>query len=258
MSITMLIQEHDEQNAIYQRNKAELFTQPDITNPNWIVLAGDRLDLLVQSLTSFCGEIVSSLSSYVETVDGLVSLFDDVILECSLLLNRREEIEEKILDLVKTAIVAPTLEDGRDRGGEHIVTVLIDGLLMSDVPLILRSTTMTAAIIDDTNPLRLGLTYYRIFCEKYPEVADSPALEYLKTEEEAHFLLLSGQNAAAAEAINRLFDSPVKSPEAYLLIALNSFYSGLDKDAIRSLEIGLEAFPGNLRLISARDGLLGD
>lgn len=257
MNITQLIQEHESQNAVYLNGKTELPAQPDPTDPTWVNLAEERLDALMKQLSSITDEELTDADSYVQNVDALVSLFDDVILECVLLTKKRAAVEEMILNHIKTAISEPTKNDKRNREDEHVVSNLIDGLVMSELPLVLRSTTMTSALLHDTNPLRLGLTYFRIFCNKYPNIADMSALNYLNDEEEAHRFLLSGQNGRAAEFVAKLFDSAVKSPEKYLLMALNSFYSGFENDAVRALELGLEAFPGNLRLSDAKEGLLG-
>ena len=256
MNIAQLLKEHDAQNAVYQTGRADLPAQPDTSDPKWIALAETRLDALLSSLSSIPNESLLTADPYIDAVDTLVSFFDDVVLECALLVKRREEVEEKLLTLLKLAISKPTDEDRRDRKDEHVVSNFIDGLIMNEVPLVLRSNSMTAALLDDTNPLRLGLTYYKSFCNKYTDFADKPALSYLETEEEVRFLLLSGQNSQAAELVAKLFESAVKTPEKFLLMALNSFYSGFAEDAVRSLEIGLEAFPGDIRLAGAKEGLL--
>ena len=255
MDIKGLLAEHDKQNEVYLSQKAEIVEDLDITNLTWLGIAEERIDSLLQSLSVITNADLLNHESYVEAVDGLVSLFDDVVLECALIVKRREVVEEKILTLVKVAIAKVTDENARDRTQEHIVASLIDGLVLTEVPLVLRSSTITAALLHDTNPLRLGITFYRIFCDKYPEQSDNAARKYIDSEEEARTFMLTGNSNEATAIIAELFNSPIKTPEKYLLLSMSSFFSGLNEDAIRAIEMGIEVFPTCSRLINAKTAL---
>jgi len=259
MNINELKQNHDSTNEEYISAKFKLVSgvaKPDMEK--WAQLADNRIDELNKTLALITDTDIMAMPSYVEVVDLFVSFFDDVILECALLTKRRAEIEKKILDLCKEALGTPTADATRDRDGEHITCSLIDALVFVEAPLPARASSLTAALMHDTNPLRLGFTLYKIFCDKYPNDINGGALQYLTAEEEVRLSLITSQNdAETADKLDALFKVPINNPERYILMSLYSFYNGFPKDASRALEIGLKAFPGNERLLGAQAGLAG-
>ncbi|MCL2839237.1 MAG: hypothetical protein FWE05_00560 [Defluviitaleaceae bacterium] len=251
MNIANMQMSHDVQNEVYVSAKAanESDTAPLKTAAN------DRLNELFKVLTPITGEMINAMHSYVEVVDLFVSFFDDVILECALLTDRRAEVEKTLLDLCKEALGKPTEEKARDAKAEHIVATFIDALIIHEAPLDARSRSLAVGLLDNTNPLRLGLTLYKIFCEKYPNNVDKNIYNYFKLEEETRLALITGDTVKATENIGKLFETPINDPEKYLLMSLNSFSNNLIDDAKRVIDIGLKTYPNNKRLQNARDGL---
>ncbi|MCL2216565.1 MAG: hypothetical protein FWB91_06035 [Defluviitaleaceae bacterium] len=249
MNIAGLQMSHDVQNEVYVSAKANALDLKKIAN--------DRLDEMFKALASVTPKDIDAMPSYVEVVDLFVSFFDDVVIECALLTGRRAETEKNLLNLCKEALGKPSELKTRDSKKEHIVATFIDSLILHEAPLAVRAAGLSATLIDATNPLRLGLTFYKIFCEKYPGEVDARLLQYFKLEEEARMALVTNNAAIATDKIAKLFELPINEPEKYLLMSLNSFYNGLTDDARRVLDIGLSAFPGNQRLQSAKDALAG-
>jgi hypothetical protein len=198
-------------------------------------------------------EIKVPKTKYVETVDTFVSFFDDVVYECVVLTNRRGEIESAIIELCKKALEKPTADGKRDTKNEHVTAKLVDCL--NSAPSADISKEITAVMLDETNPLRLGLTFYFDFCKKNHLITDTVSLNYLKTETEVREGLILGNDHKSYDGLEKLLASPIDCPEKYLLISLNSFYHGFDKDAVNALDIGLAKYPGNERLLSAKSAL---
>ncbi|MCL1884589.1 MAG: hypothetical protein FWF81_12670 [Defluviitaleaceae bacterium] len=249
--IKELQQQHDKQNEEYVTAKAKLFAEKKEGELNNI--ANARLDKLSEVLNT-----VSDLDKdpYVETLDLFVSFFDDVILECVVLTNRREVIENKIIDIAKEIISHPTKNKSRNTKEEHVTAIIVDSL-NSKKSTSAISKEMANALLDETNPMRLGLSLYVNFCEKNPKAAVADALDYLQTENSVRTHLISGNDSETFAALEKLIASPIKCPEKYLLTALNSFYHGFDNDAKRALDIGLHSFPNNERLLSAKKAIGG-
>ncbi|MCL2199894.1 MAG: hypothetical protein FWB80_13330 [Defluviitaleaceae bacterium] len=238
-----LHENHDKQNEEYISAKAELFTKkPGKVTNELNSLANDRLNKLSDVIAS-----VKFTGDYVEALDTCVSFFDDVVLECAEITNRRTEIEHKIIELCRTALSKAKKRNDKQ---EHVTAKLIDGL--NAKPSQEAAKTIAAAVMDITNPLRLGYTQYADFCEKNPLTIDKPTFDYLKTEVAVRANLINGNDRDAFEALEKLLISKIETPEKYLLASLNSYYHGLEKDAKRALEIGLAKFPNNERLISAK------
>lgn len=257
MNIDKLHQEHDKQNENYLDAKAALFSKGngEADAGKWKTLANKRLDSLVSLLSGITNEDIAAASSYISATDCLVSFFDDIVLECTLLTDRRNEIEGKLLDLVKEALGTPMEQNTRDMEAEHVACSFIEGLVMHEAPLDSRYSTMTSALMHDTNPLRLGLTFYKIFCEKYPDTVDEALMEHLHLEENVRIMLMNGNMSQVLDEVTKLFATPYNNPEKFLLLSLASFGSGLTDDAIRTLEIGLGSFPDSERLKSALESL---
>jgi hypothetical protein len=248
-----LHQMQDKFNEIYATSKADIFTEEMFTkgseaNTKWLALAATRIANLNETLSSVTDAELSA-PSYVETVDILVSLFDDVILECAELTGKRTEIENTLAQLVNKATANAT----RDAAAEHVFTQFVDALNSPASGEI--SSQMAATLLHDTNPLRLGFSLYEKFCAENPLFTDVAPLDYLKIEATVRRGLITGDNAATLTALEKLLNTNISTPEKYLLASLNSFYNGFEADAIRALEIGLNAFPGNERLTSAKGAL---
>lgn len=234
---------HDIQNTSYITAKAELFAKNDTSGLT--ALANYRLNKLVDAMAN-----LTLTGDYVEAVDTCVSFFDDVILECAELTNRRVEIEHKIIELCKSELAKAT---ERNAAAEHVTSKLIDGL--NAKPSAEAAKIIEAAILDDTNPLRLGFTYYAEFCAKFPSFGDANVFEYVTTEVTARAGLIMGNDQEAFNALEHLLKSPIETPEKYLLASLNSYYHGFEKDAINALSIGLARFPNNERLMASKAAL---
>ncbi|MCL2577512.1 MAG: hypothetical protein FWE27_05620 [Defluviitaleaceae bacterium] len=248
MNITQLQQEHDKQNENYVSEKAKIFSGIRVSKAKLETNANARLDKLCEALAG-----ISEISgSYIEAVDLFVSFFDDVILEC-IYASRRAEIEEKIFALCKKALEKPNSDGNRNANDEHITAKLIDCL--NTEPSAIVSRKMAAALLDNTNPLRLGLSFYENFCEKNPVFTDVVALDYLKVETAVREALIKNTNPGDIPPIEKLLASPFDCPEKYLLTALNFFYHGYKDDALNALNIGLNKFPANERLTNAKDAL---
>jgi len=247
MSILNLQKEHDAQNDAYIVAKEELFSGDESAQEAKLAsLANGRLNVLnisLEGISDFSGEFVANL-------DGLVSLFDDVILECADLTNRRKEIEANIMEMCKRAVDAA---EQRDEANEHATAKLIDSLLATASKEGVEK--MESALLDATNPLRLGFTLYEAYCKKNFGLANAESMAYLQNEAAARVALAKGDDSAAFAAIEKLMTSKVDTPEKYLLVSLNSFYHGFEEDAVRALDIGLAKFPENERLSSARNAL---
>jgi hypothetical protein len=243
---------HDRQNTDYVSAKAELFQRKPKETAELDALANDRLDKLCEVISQI-SDAQAEAAPYVETLDLFVSFFDDVILECAELTDRREEIEEKIIALCKKALTKPTAASKRDPQNEHVTAKVID--CMNTQPTAEISQLMAMSVLDNTNPLRLGFFAYKNFCEQNPDLAAEKALDYMNTEAAVRTGLIKGNDQLAYDALEKLLKLPFDCPEKYLLASLNSFYHGFDKDARRALEIGLQAFPGNERLLSAKGAL---
>lgn len=242
-----LLQEHDKQNEAYVSGKAATFSAGTGANKAKLAsLANDRLNKLSGMIES----VSDDGGDYVETLDTIVSLFDDVVLECAEITGRRDEIEGKIIELCKKIVA----NGKRDPENEHVTAKLIDAL--GAPPSKEISEKMAAALLDNSNPLRLGLSLYKNFCEKNSALADEASLDYLKTEAQARAGLINDDTAMALSALEKLNVSEINTPEKYLLISLNSFYHGFGADAARAIEIGLENFPGDERLLSAKGALV--
>ncbi|MCL1862708.1 MAG: hypothetical protein FWF78_03980 [Defluviitaleaceae bacterium] len=241
--MTNLHESHDKQNEAYMSAKAELFSKKPKDNAAQLnSLANDRLNKLSDVIAS-----VTFTGDYVEAIDTCVSFFDDVVLECAELTNRRVEIEHKIIELCKTSLLKATKRNDKD---EHVTAKLIDAI--NAPPTQDTSKAIAAAILDNTNPLRLGFTHYAEFCEKNPTIVDMQTFDYIKTEVSVRENLIKGNDNDAFNALEKLLKSQIDTPEKYLLASLNSYYHGFEKDALRALEIGLEKFPDNERLVSAK------
>ena len=141
----------------------------------------------------------------------------------------------------------------RNEKTEHVTAKFID--FLGAEPSSEASREMAAALLDATNPLRLGLTLYVNFCEQNSQFAETESLNYLKTETKVREGLVNGSDTEVLEGLEKLLSSPIDNPEKYLLLSLNSFYHGLENDAANVLQIGLQKFPGNERLNSAKDAL---
>ncbi|MCL2050044.1 MAG: hypothetical protein FWG87_15090 [Defluviitaleaceae bacterium] len=237
---------HDKHNAEYISAKAELFkTKP--SDEALRAVASGRLD----QLTEMLGAVEIADTGYVQSIDTLVSFFDDIVCECAIATDRRAEIEEKILALCKTALDKST--EKRDKKNEHVTAALLDSLTLA--PSAEASAAISAALLDSTNPLRLGLTRYIAFCEQNPNLADPKSLDYLKTEAAIRESLFFGNDKATSAAVERLLTSPIDCPEKYLLVSLTMYYYGYEADAKAVLERGLGIFPKNERLVSAKNSL---
>jgi hypothetical protein len=248
--MTNLIEIHDRQNEEYISAKTRLYeASKQSLNAELKSIANDRLNKLSETIA----EIKVKGTKYVETVDTFVSLFDDVINECVILTNRRAEIEEKIIEICKQAIQKSTAK--RNAKNEHVTARFIDCL--DAEPSAEISREMAAALLDVTNPLRLGLSLYVDFCEKNSQFAEIESLDYLKTETKIREGLVNGSDEDVLKGFEKLLLSPIDCPEKYLLLSLNSFYHGFESDAANVLKIGLHKFPDNERLLSARDELGG-
>jgi len=247
MNIQELQQRHDLENEMYTMAKAKLFTEGGGAKAEWKQLANQRLDKLVEMLKS-----VEISGSYVTAIDLFVSFFDDVIVECSVCTSRRADIEKKIIALCKKALKNQPLRNVTD---EHVTAVFIDSAnaeASAD-----SSKKMAQMLLDNTNPLRLGLTIYKSFCKKNPDFADKDALAYLEAEEAVRKCLIMGDDTKVVPHMEKMLQSPFDCPEKYLLVALNFFYVGLSADALNSIDIGLTKFPANERLQSARGAIAG-
>lgn len=247
MDIKNLQQEHDKQNEAYVTEKAALFSDGGGMNEAKLgSLANDRLNRLNAAIA----DISDIGENYVDAVDLFVSFFDDVILECAEFTGRRKEIETNLYALCRKALEKAAGK--RDAAAEHTIAVLFDNL---DTPTKDAAAKMENALLDDTNPLRFGLSLYFDFCEKNAGVADADAHEYLKTEADARIGLIKGLDEMTFNALEKLLTAKIDRPEKYLLTALNSFYHGFLADAERVLEIGLSKFPENERLLSAKGAI---
>lgn len=249
MNIPNLQKKHDTQNEAYVIAKTERFST-GIIESEWLALANERVDELLKTMK---GLRKIDEADYVEALDLFVSFFDDIVLECVELTGRRAEIEEKIFALCKKVLVKPTDENARKPDDEHVTAKMIDNLAAN--PSAQTFGAITSAILDDTNPLRLGLSFYVNFCEKNPDLVDADSLNYLNNEAEVRVAFITGDDVAAFTAVEKLLRSPINCPEKYLLLSLNTFYQGLEEDAINALEIGLKAFPGNERLQNAKNAI---
>jgi len=252
MNINQLQQEHDITNANYANEKMTAFNEQQFEK--WEVLANQRLDTLVANLDKQTIEEIDSHGSYVEVVDCFVSFFDDIVLECALVTNRRKEIEEKIINKCKVALNKPTEQKTRQSKDEHIVSSLVDSVTNDSDPLVKRLLLLVSSLMNETNPLRLGLSFYEDFCEKQPE-ADRNVLEYFKTEEDIRFHLTMGNIKEANDALVKLFSMNYETPEQYILMSLNTLYMNSPDDAKRSLDVGLSKFPESKRLQLAKNDL---
>ncbi|MCL2388530.1 MAG: hypothetical protein FWC89_13430 [Defluviitaleaceae bacterium] len=261
MNISSLQQTQDKHNEIYSSAKAgifseEMFVAGNPANNEWLNLANTRINQLCETLANISESDIDAAPSYVAAIDVLVSFFDDVILECAELSNRRAEVEGKIIDKCRHAIAQPTENGTRIAAEEHVISRFIDCLNKIEDHDITLSVEMAVAMLDDTNPLRLGFTFYEDFCKQYPASADMSALDYLRTEADVRMQLILGNNEAVVAGLDKLLASSFNCPEKYLLTALNSFYHGFQDDAVRALEIGLNFFPNNERLLSAKGALV--
>ncbi|MDR0273430.1 MAG: hypothetical protein LBI27_08965 [Clostridiales bacterium] len=245
MNIEKIYQEHDGDNEVYISAKRELITGKEI-NDGVISAAGERLDKLCKMMEG----IDAASGDYVEAIDLFVSFFDDVVLECAELTDRRAEIESKIIEHCKKSLTAAKTRNAKE---EHVTATIID--CISAAPSAKVSKEMAAAVLDETNPLRLGLTLYEDFCNKNSLFTDVNSLDYLKAEAEARRNLIKGDDKAAFDALEKLISLPKETSEKYMLFSMNSFYHGFTDDARKSLEIGLNKFPDNPRLVSAKSAL---
>jgi len=250
MNFNQAREQHDAQNEKYIAAKTDLFSKEEFDNKKWAELAENRLTQLFEAVDK-----VEATDNYVDFIDCMVSLFDDVILECAMVTNTRKEVETKLLEPCKQAMSQPTTESKRDSKNEHIVCAIIDGLLITEATTKQRANAMNAGIIHETNPLRLGLCFYEIFTEKYPEDCNSELTEYLKCEAALRYELTMGNPQEATEIATELLKMKMTTPEKFLLMSMVAFYSGLADDAARTLEIGLNQYPGNERILKAQEGL---
>lgn len=255
MNLTQLKESHDNQNEAYIAEKSNLFENGEAPRDQWLALANKRIEQLLADIQPISPEEVDAMPDYIEVVDCFVSFFDDVTLECAQLTNRRAEVEKAILGLCQGALGKPTEEKTRNSDEEHVACALIDGIIMHELPLVVRAAAVKSAMLHDTNPLRLGYTLYESFCVKYPEHADLQTLEYFRCEELLRNQLLSGNPADSAETAARLMAMPINNPERYLLMSMVVFFNGFIDDAARTLELGLNDFPDNERLLKAQEGL---
>ena len=255
MNINQLQQEHDVANSNYANAKMTLLQEPELNSDKWESLANQRLDTLVSDLCKVTSDDIESYDSYVEVVDCFVSFFDDIVLECALLTNRRKELEEKIINKCKVALTKPTELKTRQTKDEHIVSSLIDSVSNQSDPIVKRLLLLVSSLMHETNPLRLGLSFYEDFCEEHPDATDKIVLDYFKTEEDIRFHLTMGNVKDANEALIKLFNMDYKTPEQYILMSLNTLYMNSPEDSKRSLDIGLEKFPESKRLLIAKEDL---
>ena len=243
-------QQHDRLNEEYMTAKAASFSDENNakTLASIISLAEKRLDAMDETLGQISEQDLAS--DYVQAVDTLVSFFDDIILECAEITGRRAKTEDKILNLCNIAVAKAT---NRDEANEHVVAKLTDCLAEPPGPKV--SAQMAAYLLDETNPLRLGLSSYESFCAKNPEIQDPQALEYLKTEAEVRREMIKGNDNQVLDGLDKMLASPINCAEKFLLLSLNSFYHGLVDDAKTTIEIGLKSFPNSERLLSAKSAL---
>jgi len=255
MDFTKLKTAHDAKNELYIKGKSELFEKGELFGNAWEKLADNRLDELSAALSAITDSDIDSAPNYVEVIDCLVSFFDDVVVECALVTGKRKKAETQILELCQKSLSTTVEADSRDSKNEHAVCALIDGLLINELPLAMRSAAITTAILHETNPLRLGQTFYDIFCEKYPSAADENVSEYLRHENALRTALTSGTPGEAGEHAEKLMNMKINTPEKYLLMSMVMFFNEMSNDAARILDIGLAAFPDNDRLLNAKAGL---
>ena len=255
VNIQQLKDNHDSQNELYIQSKNDLFTQGQINELEWVNIAETRVQSLYSDISAITQEEIDATADYIEVTDCFVSFFDDVILECTIVTDKRKEVEGKILELCKKALGKPTEEVTRDYDQEHVVCGLIDALILYEMPMQLRGSVMKAAMLDETNPLRFGQTFYEDFCTKYPEQADVQLLQYLRCEFSLRQELTKGDPGTASEIATRLMNMPINDSERYLLVSMVMFLNGMVEDATRILEIGISNFPDNQRLLVAKASL---
>lgn len=244
--MTDLQKTHDKQNEDYIFEKTKIFSAGQ--NPGELeALASGRLDKLFAVIDG----VDTTTENYVESLDIFVSFFDDVVLECAELAGRRQETEEKIIALCEK--ILPDKKD-RDTKNEHVTARIIDCTKSREKPEAIAKE-LTEAILDGTNPLRLGSFIFAYFCAKNPGIIASEVMDYLMTEREVRAHLIKGDDTGAFVALETLLKSPIDTPERYLLVSLNSFYHGFEADAHHALDIGLKKHPGNERLLSAKGAL---
>ena len=252
-------QAHDAQNDVYTNTKAGLFNNKgEIDDAKWKAAATERVDKLCRMMADITTEENIVSAPYVQAVDLFVSFFDDTILECATITGRRAEIEGKIVSLCEIALKKPNQENARNDKDEHVTAKLADCLQTMKsgaAPDEALSAKMAAAVLDDTNPLRLGFVAYEEFCKNHPQLADKNALEYVRAETKVRESLINGNHAEAFAAMEKLLTSPFNCAEKYLLAALNAFFHGFNNDAMHALDVGLEKFPNNKRLLSAKEAV---
>jgi hypothetical protein len=253
MNIEQLQQEHDIANSNYANAKLALLQNSEPPEEKWGILMTERLNTLIAELNGVTDEEIESHESYVEAVDCFVSFFDDIVLECVLATNRRKEIEEKIISKCKVALAKPTELKTRNTKDEHIVSSLVDSINNQSDPVVKRLLLLVSSLMHETNPLRLGLSYYEDFCVKEPDAADIIVLDYFKLEENIRIYLTMGRVKEANDALVQLFSMDYKTPEQYILMSLNTLFMNSPRDAERCLVLGLEKFPENKRLLQAKE-----
>ena len=240
--------EHNKANADYIAKKSKMGKNLDVSILT--KYANERIELLFGLLSTISEADINKESSYVSVVDFLVSLFDDIVLECALLTGQRAEVEERIIVLCEIAKAKADKENCRDINEEHIVLTLLDGLDMRDDSEI-KLSVIHAALLHETNPLRLGLCKYK----SYIGETNNEVQEYLFTEERIRMMFLQGDAAQATLEVEKLANMKINTPEKYLFIALNSYYNGFVDDAKKAIRIGLHAFPASERLKIASNEL---
>ena len=250
MNLSMILEDHNRFNEDYVNGKLECKDQMGFDTGKLTSHAVKRLDLFKNSLANIPESELSS-GAYVEVTDNIISMFDDIIVECALLNDKRAQVESLIFNLCKTTLLE--LENKADSASsrkpadEHVSLAFVDPAV-NNKPAGEKAYLYRTALLHDTNPLRLGMTFYEEFCVDNPDFADGVLLDYLRIEQEVRFLLISGRNPKIVDALSALFAHPINTSEKYLLMALNCLNFEQEKDAARTIEIGLNTFGNSVRL----------
>jgi len=244
----------------------EFYTKYKTLFEEWGILDDESLQLLaITRLLQLDTQLFNIFAannkmSCDESMLNIISYFDDLVAEAVAILDKRDEVEEKLLDTCYTFFERKLISKRKKPGNpnkpnnhDSFITKMIMAIVDEKDSVQNQKEIIIESLFDNNNPYRVGLRYYKTICKKIKSEDDTLFLEYFRTEDTARKYIFNGYYALASDEISRLFEFPVSVPEKYVLLAVNCFYLGFTDNALDAVNAGLELYPDYQRLIEVKN-----
>lgn len=180
---------------------------------------------------------------YYEKIATLISYYDDIVAEVCHIRGTRSEVEKAIALSCEEQIAGAELRNLREKDKEPAITRLLPSQVhgIAAIPGKMRD-----AVIKN-NP-------YHLWADKLSLLKDEKSVamaEYIPLLETARGQMLTGDYKGAAHSLSETCLYDVQEPERYLVFGKNCVGQGCPHEAGIIYRLGLQTFPGYMRLEQA-------